>query len=236
MAFFFLQTLESWLIHTRKNSILLAFADIQSCYSFICTTSLLAKIDLCHIVSPIIDLLSVNGRHNNPHISKQKINFDLKWRIKFHLRFCVWFRLVFQEGGSDVQLIILGRYVEWGVSILTRRKQNETSGRKSKKTTFTCASICSLCEINRAQHNICEQNILQCFKKNPSPCCWDELPVELRDLLVGSETSAKHSKTHLFRVVVFSDVARTFEFVWHFVVCVIMCKNNNNTESNWRWR
>ena len=32
------------------------------------------------------------------------------------------------------------------------------------------------------------------------PSCWNELPVELRDLSVGLETFAKHLKTHLFRV------------------------------------
>ena len=32
------------------------------------------------------------------------------------------------------------------------------------------------------------------------PSCWNELPVELRDLSVGPETFAKHLKTHLFRV------------------------------------
>ena len=30
--------------------------------------------------------------------------------------------------------------------------------------------------------------------------CWDELPVELRDLTVSPATFAKHLKTHLFRV------------------------------------
>ena len=30
--------------------------------------------------------------------------------------------------------------------------------------------------------------------------CWNELPVELRDLTVGPATFAKHLKTHLFRV------------------------------------
>ena len=32
------------------------------------------------------------------------------------------------------------------------------------------------------------------------PNCWNELPVELRDLTVGPETFAKHLKTHLFKV------------------------------------
>ena len=40
----------------------------------------------------------------------------------------------------------------------------------------------------------------------------------LRDLSVGPETFAK---THLFRVG-FSDYARPFEFVLHFVGCVTM--------------
>ena len=31
-------------------------------------------------------------------------------------------------------------------------------------------------------------------------CCWNELPVDLRDLTVGPATFAKHLKTHLFRV------------------------------------
>ena len=35
------------------------------------------------------------------------------------------------------------------------------------------------------------------------PSCWNELPVELRDLTVGPATFAKHLKTHLFRVVFF---------------------------------
>ena len=30
--------------------------------------------------------------------------------------------------------------------------------------------------------------------------CWNELPVELRDLTVSPATFAKHLKTHLFRV------------------------------------
>ena len=33
--------------------------------------------------------------------------------------------------------------------------------------------------------------------------CWNELPVELRDLMVGPATFAKLLKTHLFRVVFF---------------------------------
>ena len=33
--------------------------------------------------------------------------------------------------------------------------------------------------------------------------CWNELPVELRDLTVSPATFAKHLKTHLFRVVFF---------------------------------
>ena len=32
------------------------------------------------------------------------------------------------------------------------------------------------------------------------PSCWNELPVELRDLTVSPATFAKHLKTHLFRV------------------------------------
>ena len=32
------------------------------------------------------------------------------------------------------------------------------------------------------------------------PSCFNELPVELRDLAVGLATFAKHLKTHLFRV------------------------------------
>ena len=32
------------------------------------------------------------------------------------------------------------------------------------------------------------------------PSCWNELPVELRDLTVGPATFAKHLKTHLFKV------------------------------------
>ena len=35
------------------------------------------------------------------------------------------------------------------------------------------------------------------------PSCWNELPVELRDLSVGPETFAKHLKMHMFRVVFF---------------------------------
>ena len=35
------------------------------------------------------------------------------------------------------------------------------------------------------------------------PSCWNELPVELRDLTVSPVTFAKHLKTHLFRVVFF---------------------------------
>ena len=42
--------------------------------------------------------------------------------------------------------------------------------------------------------------------------CWNVLPVELRDLTVSPAPFAKHLRTHLFRVV-FSDKARTFEFV-----------------------
>ena len=45
------------------------------------------------------------------------------------------------------------------------------------------------------------------------PSCWNELPVDLRDMAVGPATFAKHSKTHLFRVVFFPDRVRTFEFV-----------------------
>ena len=45
------------------------------------------------------------------------------------------------------------------------------------------------------------------------PSCWNELPVELRDLTVSPATFAKHLKTHLFKVGFFSDKARTFEFV-----------------------
>ena len=43
----------------------------------------------------------------------------------------------------------------------------------------------------------------------PGSSCWNELSVELRDLSVGPETFAKHLKTHLFRVVFFSDGARS---------------------------
>ena len=32
------------------------------------------------------------------------------------------------------------------------------------------------------------------------PSCWNQLPVELRDLTVGSETFAKQLKTPLFRL------------------------------------
>ena len=35
------------------------------------------------------------------------------------------------------------------------------------------------------------------------PSCWNELPVELRDLTVSPTIFAKHLKTHLFRVVFF---------------------------------
>ena len=51
--------------------------------------------------------------------------------------------------------------------------------------------------------------------------CWNKFPVGLRDLSVGPETFARHLKTHLFRVG-FSDQARTFKFVLHFVGCVTM--------------
>ena len=44
------------------------------------------------------------------------------------------------------------------------------------------------------------------------PSCWDELPVELRDLTVGPKAFANHLKKLLFRIV-FSDGACTFEFV-----------------------
>ena len=53
------------------------------------------------------------------------------------------------------------------------------------------------------------------------PKCWNKLPVGLRNLSVGPETFAKHLKTHLF-IAGFSDKARTFEFVLHFVGCVTM--------------
>ena len=51
--------------------------------------------------------------------------------------------------------------------------------------------------------------------------CLNKLPVGLRDLSVGPETFARRLKTNLFRVG-FSDKARTFEFVLHFVGCVTM--------------
>ena len=44
------------------------------------------------------------------------------------------------------------------------------------------------------------------------PSCWNELPVELRDLTVGPETFAKHLK-HVLVQLTFSDGASTFEFV-----------------------
>ena len=47
--------------------------------------------------------------------------------------------------------------------------------------------------------------------------CWNELPVDLRDLTVGPATFAKHLKKHLFRV----------GFFWwstHFWVCVTFCR------------
>ena len=52
------------------------------------------------------------------------------------------------------------------------------------------------------------------------PKCWNKLPVGLGDLSVGPKTFA-HLKTHLFRAG-FSDYARTFEFVLHFVGYVTM--------------
>ena len=53
------------------------------------------------------------------------------------------------------------------------------------------------------------------------PKCWNKLPVGLRDLSVGSETFARHLK-HTCSEPGFSDMARTFEFVLHFVGCVTM--------------
>ena len=57
-------------------------------------------------------------------------------------------------------------------------------------------------------------------------CCgWSEMlekrAVGLGDLSVSTETFARHLKIHLFRAF-FSDQARTFELVLHFVGCVTM--------------
>ena len=72
------------------------------------------------------------------------------------------------------------------------------------------------------------ESLVQCHRTDWSlraffvagPSWWNGLSVELRDLSVGPETFAKHLKMHLFRVDFFSDEARTFEFVQHFVGCV----------------
>ena len=50
------------------------------------------------------------------------------------------------------------------------------------------------------------------------PSCWNELPVELRDLSVGPETFANYPKTHLFRVYIFFSKWST-----HFRVCLTFC-------------
>ena len=60
----------------------------------------------------------------------------------------------------------------------------------------------------------------QCIE-NKSPSIAYCLSFFLRDMSVGPETFARHLKTHLFRAG-FSDQARTFEFVLHFVGCVTM--------------